>query len=137
MATNWMGKIIGMKLPDTILNIDWKEISGGGQRYSEDQFGNDWRNEGDRYWTTLASQYRDCISLPTFIDVDEDMIVTSIDVDAYYAAPMGGRPAYIGPQTREVNQVGRLLKTLFGLEKPKAVKGSRLPFFGGCCLHVP
>lgn len=135
MATTWMDKIIGMKLPDSIRNMTWKEVSSGGQRYSEDQFGNDWRNEGDRYWTTLASQYRDCIHLPTFLTVDEDMVVEDIEIEAYYSAPMGGRPGYLEPQVREMNQAGRLLKALFGIEKPKPVSSSRSSFSGGCCMH--
>ncbi len=110
----WQERMIGNKLPKSLLGIDWRQVTGGRQEYGDDPFGNDWRKEGGQIWTTVTSEYREAIYLPVFLTVDSNDVVTDVEIQAYASyGPSHGRPAYVEPQRREQNQVGRFIKSLY------------------------
>jgi hypothetical protein len=115
---SWQEKLIGQPMPANMLNIDWHEVSGGGQQYGIDQYDWEWRREKEidcyRFWTHIDSDYREHVDLPVLIDTDNSFIITDVRIEAYVVGH--GRPSYISPQAREENQAGRYIKVLFGIK---------------------
>jgi len=115
---SWEDKLIGQPMPSNIINIDWHEVHGGRQQYSIDQHHNEWRREEYEdcyvFWIHLPSEYRENVDLVVYIDADKSFNFTGFSVEAF--AVSRGRPDSLYPQTREKNQVGRFIKSLFGLK---------------------
>ncbi|WP_143337289.1 hypothetical protein [Humidesulfovibrio mexicanus] len=113
----WQSKVIGLALPESIKNIAWHESDGDSQAYGDDMYGNEWVREDGTYRVTLQSEYREAVFIPVFVNVDKSFSVTDLEIEAYVSyGPSHGRPGYLDPQKREINQVGRLIKLLFGIK---------------------
>jgi hypothetical protein len=116
---SWEAKVIGLKIPKSIVSMEWKRVGSGNQFVAYDMFDNDWRIDGEidgnnfRMWTSIYSDYREAIHLPVFIDV-EGGVVKSVEIECFFSTgTCHGRPSYTCPQARERYQVGRLIKKLF------------------------
>lgn len=123
MAT-WEEKLIGRKLP-VLIKESGLELDPG--KMPESLVGN-WKIDGDAGDPKLVfriyplSGYRSNVIIVISVTTDSDFRITDIDLGDSYGFPdCIGRPWSIDLQTREVNQVARLLKGMVGLLPLKAV----------------